>query len=218
MKPRRPSREAGQRPSPAQEPAAIANDGGKLQGWAIVENQTDSDWENVQLSLVSGRPISFIEDLYQPLFVTRPTVEPELYASLRPQNYAGAMDYRLEQAAQLAETDEKSKQDRGRGMARAAAAPPSSLRSMHGYAGGDLAGANAMSDSLKRAAMDPTASVAAAASGASVGEFFQYTVGDVSLPRQKSAMIPIITDVVRASRLSIFNAGVLVDHPLLGLG
>ncbi len=41
----------------------------KLQGWAIVENQTDSDWNNVQLSLVSGRPISFIMDLYQPLYV-----------------------------------------------------------------------------------------------------------------------------------------------------
>ena len=69
-----------------------ASPGGKLQGWAIVENQTDSDWENVQLSLVSGRPISFIEDLYQPLFVARPVVEPELYASLRPQKYAESMD------------------------------------------------------------------------------------------------------------------------------
>jgi hypothetical protein len=39
----------------------------RLQGWAIVENQTDNDWSNVQLSLVSGRPISFIQDLYQPL-------------------------------------------------------------------------------------------------------------------------------------------------------
>ena len=66
--------------------------GGSLQGWAIVENQTDSDWENVQLSLVSGRPISFIEDLYQPLFVARPVVEPELYASLRPQQYARGMN------------------------------------------------------------------------------------------------------------------------------
>jgi hypothetical protein len=36
---------------------------GKLQGWAIVENQTDNDWNNVQLSLVSGRPISFIQNL-----------------------------------------------------------------------------------------------------------------------------------------------------------
>src|SRR6185436_5887080 len=37
-----------------------------LQGWAIVENTSDEDWNDVQLSLVSGRPISFIMDLYQP--------------------------------------------------------------------------------------------------------------------------------------------------------
>jgi len=51
--------------APATQPAG----GASLQGWAIVENQTDNDWNNVQLSLVSGRPISFVEDLYQPLYV-----------------------------------------------------------------------------------------------------------------------------------------------------
>ena len=30
-------------------------------------------------------------DLYQPLYVPRPTVEPELFASLRPPTYGGAM-------------------------------------------------------------------------------------------------------------------------------
>src|SRR5205823_2193 len=41
-------------------PGEGGNDKPKLLGWAIVENQTDNDWSNVQLSLVSGRPISFI--------------------------------------------------------------------------------------------------------------------------------------------------------------
>src|SRR6185312_17325746 len=63
---------------------------GKLQGWAIVENQTESDWNHVSLSLVSGRPISFVMDLYQPLYATRPNVVPEMYAGLRPQVYEGA--------------------------------------------------------------------------------------------------------------------------------
>ena len=39
------------------------------------------------MSLVSGRPISFVMDLHQPLSVSRPIVEQELYASLRPQVY-----------------------------------------------------------------------------------------------------------------------------------
>ncbi|MEZ6084021.1 MAG: hypothetical protein R3E58_08780 [Phycisphaerae bacterium] len=62
---------------------------GSLQGWAVVENQTESDWNNVELSLVSGRPISFVQDLYQPLYIHRPVVKPELYASLSPQTYEG---------------------------------------------------------------------------------------------------------------------------------
>ena len=62
-----------------------------LQGWAVVENTTDEDWNGVKMALVSGRPISFKMDLYQPLHVPRPTVEPELFASLRPQAYSGAM-------------------------------------------------------------------------------------------------------------------------------
>ena len=43
-----------------------------LQGWAVVENPTDEDWKDVRMALVSGRPISFQMDLYQPLYVRRP--------------------------------------------------------------------------------------------------------------------------------------------------
>src|SRR6266508_4249873 len=60
-----------------------------LQGWAMVENPTDEDWGAVKMALVSGRPISFKMDLYNPLYVDRPTVEPELFASLRPVTYSG---------------------------------------------------------------------------------------------------------------------------------
>jgi hypothetical protein len=63
-----------------------------LQGWAIVENSSDDDWNNVRMVLVSGRPISFQMDLYQPLYVPRPTLEPELFASLRPPTYSGNLD------------------------------------------------------------------------------------------------------------------------------
>jgi len=63
-----------------------------LQGWAIVENTQDEDWTNVRVALVSGRPISFQMDLYQPLNVARPVVEPELFASLRPPTYNGNLN------------------------------------------------------------------------------------------------------------------------------
>jgi hypothetical protein len=64
----------------------------QLQGWAAVENVTDEDWNDVRVVLLSGRPISFEMDMYPPLFVPRPTVEPETYASLRPPSYDGALN------------------------------------------------------------------------------------------------------------------------------
>jgi hypothetical protein len=209
VKNEKPSKEGAK---PADAGKAAEKKGAALQGWAIVENQTDGDWENVQLSLVSGRPISFVEDLYQPLFISRPVVEPELYASLRPQNYAQGMDRLQERAGQEAmekRANRGDEQDAAAFGALAAAAP---------RAPGAAKGAGrrlGLSDDLK-SSINPTRSISSAASGASVGEFFEYTVGDVSLPRQKSAMIPIVADTIEAARLSIYNAAVLADHPLLG--
>ena len=40
-----------------------------LQGWSVVENPTDEDWKDVRMALISGRPISFQMNLYDPLYV-----------------------------------------------------------------------------------------------------------------------------------------------------
>src|SRR5205085_7054521 len=39
----------------------------------------------------------------------------------------------------------------------------------------------------------------------------------VNLPRQKSALLPIVTKPVEGQRVSIYNAGVHAKFPLLGL-
>jgi len=79
-----------------------------------------------------------------------------------------------------------------------------------------LAESAAGDEAEKLAAIDPSASVASVASAAKVGELFQYTVGNVTLPRQKSAMIPVVTDDVQVERLSIYNQAVLPRNPLNG--
>lgn len=186
----------------------LLSDKPSIQGWAVVENQTDSDWRDVQLSLVSGRPISFVQDLYTPLFVPRPVVVPELFAGLRPQRYGVGMA-----PAERLKDDEAAAENRRLAAPMAAAVPPGQGRRGEAGGGGLSGRAREMQDA---GPIDPTASIQAMASAVSLGELFQYTVGSVSLPRQTSAMIPIVTDPVDVERVSIFNASVLPRNPLSG--
>ncbi len=61
-----------------------------LEGWAIIDNTTGEDWTNVRLAVVSGRPVSFISNLYEPKFVARQTVELPEDRAANPVVYGGA--------------------------------------------------------------------------------------------------------------------------------
>jgi hypothetical protein len=190
-----------------------------LQGWAIVENTTDADWDDVKLSLVSGRPISFQMDLYSPLYAQRPVVTPELYSSLRPQVYDQSLmpAMRGVQRFGLAEARSSNREKSGpRGMGGA----------MGGGMGGGLVGDASAAPTAASAAADEAgfsgesfrSSVAPAAQAADVGELFKYDIADaVTLARQSSAMLPIINDSVEGRKVSIYNAAVHAKHPLNGL-
>jgi len=55
-----------------------------LQGWATVENLSGQDWKDVELTLVSGRPIAFHQALYEAYYVNRPEVPVEVAGRLNP--------------------------------------------------------------------------------------------------------------------------------------
>jgi hypothetical protein len=60
--------------------------------------------------------------------------------------------------------------------------------------------------------------VATAAAAAQLGDFIQYVVEKpVTLPRQKSALLPIVGKDVEGSRVSIYNERTQPKFPLLGL-
>src|SRR5262245_34854638 len=203
-----------------------------LQGWAVVENPTDEDWHAVTMALVSGRPISFKMDLYNPLYVARPTVEPELFASLRPPTYGGAMFKPMDAPPAGA----------------GAGGPPGAFGGSGGFGAPGMPGAGGMpapkaprpkgdasrlrggemnDDQIRYAReaaarlkdrMDLGARVQRVASASSLGYYFQYVIDrPVELARQKSALLPIVNKDVEGKRVSIYNPGVHAKHPLLGL-
>jgi hypothetical protein len=205
-----------------------------LQGWALVENPTDEDWAGVKMALISGRPISFKMDLYNPLYISRPTVEPELFASLRPVTYRGgfkqdadgvAANGPLGGAGGLPEADAgdfagRKMQDqlRARGEGKGFGAEKAATAGMR-LADGKPGDANHARELAKELGSRPNLGVAGnAATAGALGDFFQYTIDHpVTLGRQKSAMLPIVGKDVEGQKVSIYNQNVQKTHPLLGL-
>jgi hypothetical protein len=186
-----------------------------LQGWAIVENTTDQDWKDVTMTLVSGRPISFTMDLYQPLYVPRPQVMPELYASLMPQLYGQDLESDAEEFRRAARDRSRGdmlgggKQDgrfNGRELAKAAAAPAARM---------PMADKAAEREQRMR---EGAASIQSMAAGSNLGELFRYEITKpVTIERQRSAMLPIAGETVEVEKVAIYDDRVLAKHPLSGL-
>jgi hypothetical protein len=193
-----------------------------LQGWAVVENPSDEDWKDVRMALVSGRPISFQMDLYQPLYVPRPVVEMELFASLRPVAYSGSMRGAVEAFSDAP--------GGGSGRAGGRAGEPTGPqgktkdKAFEGLGLKREAGnKNGYAEQTKlmlgaRMNLGDNSGVSSVASSAKLGDFFQYAIDKpVTLARQKSALLPILNKDVEGNRVSIYNERTQAKFPLLGL-
>jgi hypothetical protein len=215
----------------------VLNKEGKpyLQGWAVVENPTDEDWKDVRMALISGRPISFQMDLYQPLYVSRPTVVPELFASLQPRTYEGDISFQQMTNGPITNPGSKAKTSRERVLNEKAmdSGAPDVQDQKQALLGGERAdkGNAAKEQPLAfRGFLDSDGSVAglpgpfgknsvaSAATSAQLGDYFKYRIEHpVNLPRQKSALLPIVTKEVDGTRVSIYNESTHAKFPLLGL-
>jgi hypothetical protein len=147
-----------------------------LQGWAILENSTDEDWEQVDVSFVAGSPMSFIMDLYTAYYPERAEIpvgmamapKPEMAPPPAPSAAAPAKMRALREEAKK----EKSA-DAAEFLGRRAA-------------GGELR--KSFSEELEFAA-------APAAAGVEVGDLFAYQSREkVSLRRGQAALVPILSE------------------------
>ena len=180
-----------------------------LQGWAIVENTTDRDWKDVRMALVSGRPISFVMDLYRPLYVPRPVVEPELFASLAPQVYGQDLAATERELAAVADGLRGRQLAQGEMRRKSGLAAPAPRRPME---------AALMDEAIVDFDREGVAAIRSVAAGEALGELFRYEIATpVSIARQRSAMLPIVTETVEAEQVSVYDDRVLGKHPLAGV-
>ena len=146
-----------------------------------------------------------------------PSVEPELFASLRPSTYSGAME-RAERRQPHRTPAERQAAPRGArqqaGGRRQKRAPTARIRRQR--ADGPLRQANR--EEARGRSEPRQQSVSSAATAAKLGDFFQYAIDHpVTLPRQKSALLPIVDKDVEGTRVASTTSGTQAKFPLLGL-
>jgi hypothetical protein len=170
-----------------------------LEGWAIVDNMTGEDWTKVQLSLVSGRPISFVSQLYAPKYVTRPGAELADDSAARPVVHEGV----------FAATGNARGGGGGAGgvlgrivggvpSPAAAPAPPARMLARD-YA------ANKMEEAEMAAQVAPS-TIVASATAQELGDLFEYRITQpVTIRKNESAMLPFLQQPIAGRKLLIYS-------------
>jgi hypothetical protein len=182
-----------------------------LQAWAIVDNDSGGDWEDAELTLVSGRPVSFAQQLYQPYRLLRPVKPLEIAGAAEAQVYGGAL--MRETAAADTASGRNSVMARSMALAKDGAEEAQAEAGLFGYA----AAASAP------VAPSPAGRAFASSAAADSGFLFEWTFKDpVTIARGQSVMLPLILNegAVEARKVLIFNgraASAQGIHPQIGV-
>ncbi len=157
-----------------------------IQGWAVVDNTQDEDWEDVELSLISGLPVSFVHDLYTPRYIQRPKVE--------VQDSTGVLPPQMEEAFELLECQ---------------AAPKKPKSPDFSYAAADIK-VGAPARMLKAISSTPVQ-----VREQIIGELLEYQIDHpVTIRRNQSALVPIVLRDFKGDSVLLYNKINRQDNPM----
>ena len=163
-----------------------------LQGWATIENMSGQDWKDVELTLVSGRPVAFRQALYNAYYVTRPEVPVEVAGRLMPGIDRGGVeaDQRNKGSAPAMPAPAPYRAQQERTMSPAAAPPPP----------------------------PPVAAAAEQieASDAATQVIFKFPRA-VSVENGRTLSIPIIDRQIPALRMALYQGDTAARNPLAAI-
>jgi hypothetical protein len=157
----------------------------ELKGFAVVENRSGSAWNNVDLTLVSGNPVTFRQAIYETYYVKRPEVPVEVLGRVLPRPDEGGVPKleALENFDGFAMSAVASRPMGARGFA--ASSPPPPLAPITPPLGSE----------------DATQVV------------FQMST-PVSIKEGESTLLPLIERSLPAERVSLYQPDIEKRHPL----
>ena len=167
----------------------MGTDKAAFQAWAIVDNSTDLDWKDIRLTLTTGRPVGFTQNLYAPYYTYRPEVP-----------------LAIAQAAEAETFDSADKEVQYRSaapMPLAASPAPMMERKAYGYTAAEYD--EAAYDDLQE--KNTSAYFENQTEAGNAGEMFAFTPSKpVTLERQRSMMIPLTLASLPAEKYSVFSS------------
>jgi hypothetical protein len=158
-----------------------------LQGWAVVDNDSNSDWNDVELSLLTGKPVSFIQDLYSPYHTNRPKLPLAIAGFAKARTYeSGTRPFHDEAFATFSRRRSTVREDINQ-----------SFRS---------ADEEDSSDYLETLAAGEDTPKVETARARGAGDQFEFTFRrPVSLARRSSAMFPLVASPLEAEKFLVFT-------------
>lgn len=165
-----------------------------LQGWAIVDNVSEEDWKDVRLSLVSGLPVSFVMNMYDPQFRRRPVIEVQEKVPVAPTV--------PEAYAERVKGARKSRPPKV--MAMPGRAEALELRRESEAKGGGEVDLEDRMRNLQTKAVTRQ-----------IGELFEYRIDQpVTIERNRAALVPIVAKEVEGQAVDLYNKKACARNPM----
>jgi hypothetical protein len=165
----------------------------RLQGWAVLENFSGRAWQDVELTLLSGNPVTFRQALYESYYVPRPTVPVESGSHVLPPPDTGTV---------VAEVAAKARPDRDARMLQSPG----------------VAGAANMATGAPVAAPPPPPAQIEAGTATEEATQIAFTAPDkVSVAAGQSLVLPLFDRELPARRVDLFQPASDRQHPLAAI-
>jgi hypothetical protein len=160
----------------------------RIQGWAQIDNPTGESWDNVKVSLLSGAPVSFVMNLYDPLYTNRSRVPVPGGQVAAPRQYESSLTTSAASVGEVQLNLATIDAELGRGNGQIQITTRSGTNSITPDQFGQ-----------SRTTFQEAANL-------QVGDFFEYQFPfPVRIASRQSALLPFLQKTLDVERLSIFN-------------
>ncbi|MDH5556762.1 MAG: DUF4139 domain-containing protein, partial [Alphaproteobacteria bacterium] len=183
----------------------------RLQGWAVLENMSGQEWKDVELTIVSGNPVTFRQALYSAYYVDRPEIPVEVLGRVLPAPDTGAIGMKLAEQ----EYDEEFRARNYMEPVEESVAGGLMLDKSEGMADRKQIAPMAASAPMmaKEKAPEQSRILAAASKEAATQVTFRVPY-PVSVKSGQSLLVPVIDREVPARRIALYQPSTHDRHPL----